>query len=140
MESISRDTQTAEQKRDRHSTNIKNVQRNCIMQLTDLNAALEKLQNEHPTLDMGGIFMSVHQLDSNFRAALDVAKEAAELDDVDDIPRPTALINTESSSTLEPNSPMAAPNQIDPSETDQPRTYSTIENSPNKDHDSPQAQ
>jgi hypothetical protein len=134
MESISRDTQTAEQKRARHGDNIRTIQRNCIDQLRDLNAGLERLQNEHPTLAMGDLFMSVHQLDSNFRAALDVAKEAAELDDVDDIRRPDALINTESSSTL-PASPLAAPAQVHIDQTEQPRPE--VLDSPNREHDTP---
>lgn len=136
MESISKDTQTPEQKRARHEDNIRNIQLNCVQQLRDVQAGLEKLKNDHPTLDMDGLFMSVHQLDSNFRAALDVAKEAADIDDVDGIRRPGALVNTESSATL-PASPMAAPNQVAPDMTDQPSAIPTINDSPNREHNSP---
>lgn len=135
MDSIQRDHQTPAEKRDRHMGNVRTIQQNIANQLRDLNADLEKLQNEHPTLALGGVFMSVHQLDSNFRAALDLAKEAAEIDDVDDIRQANALINTESSSTL-PAPPVAAPaSQVHIDQTEQPRP--DVLDSPNREHDTP---
>jgi hypothetical protein len=136
MDSIQRDHQTPAEKRERHLSNVRTIQDNIGNQIRDLNADLEKIQNEHPTIAMGDVFMSVHQLDSNFRAALDVAKEAAEIDDVDDIRQAGALINTESSSTLPaPPAPAAPASQVNIDGTAQPRPEAN--DSPNREHDTP---
>src|SRR4051812_1204133 len=78
-DSIQTQAQSPEEKQRRHATNVRQLQQNMTDQIRDLNAGLETLQNQHPTLAMGGLFNSVHALDSNQRALLDLAKEAAEL-------------------------------------------------------------
>lgn len=136
MDSIQRQYQTPEQKRERYLGNVRTIQENATNQLRDLNADLERLQNEHPTLAMGGLFSSVHALDSNYRALLDVAKEAAGIDDVDDLRLPGALINTESSSTLPaPPAPAAPASQVHIDQTEQPRPAAI--DSPNREHETP---
>jgi hypothetical protein len=122
MDSIQAHTQTAEQKQRRHRDNVLIIQNNITQQLRDLNAGLETLQQQHPTLALGDMFMSVHQLDSNHRALLDLAKEAANVDSYD-VPAPPRLIDVTSSN--DPNKAGGAPPEpfthINISDTDQPR-------------------
>jgi hypothetical protein len=122
MDSIQAHTQTAEQKQRRHRDNVLVIQGNITQQLRDLNAGLETIQQQHPTLALGDLFMSVHQLDSNHRALLDLAKEAAEVDPYD-VPAPPRLIDVTSS--LDPNktggaAPPEQYNRITIDQTDQP--------------------
>lgn len=120
MDSI-QTTQTPEQKRRRHADNVRQLQQNLTDQIRDLNAILETTQNQHPTLDLNGAFVSVHALDSNHRALLDLAKEAAELDAFE-IPPPPRLIDHTSS--FDANKAGEAPPQpfthISIDQTDQP--------------------
>lgn len=122
MDSIQSGTQTPEQKQKRHRDNVLVIQNNITEQLRDLNAGLETLQQQHPTLALNDMFMSVHQLDSNHRALLDLAKEAATVDPYD-VPAPPRLIDVTSSN--DPNKTGGAPpdpfTHINISDTDQPR-------------------
>jgi hypothetical protein len=131
MDSITGNTQTPEQKQQRHTDNVRTIQDSITNQIRDLNAGLETIQQQHPTLDMTGLFMSVHQLDSNHRALLDLAKEAAGVNS-DDVPAPPRLIDVTSSN--DPNKAGGAPPQmfthIDISDTDQPRPDVTRKPSP----------
>lgn len=103
MDSIQTNTQSPGQKGRRHRDNILTIQANITGQMRDINAALETLQQQKPTLDLQAMFMSVHQLDSNFRALLDEAKEAAGVDGFD-VPPPPRLIDV-TSSLNEPKPP-----------------------------------
>lgn len=121
MDSIQSGTQTPEQKQKRHRDNVLVIQNNITEQLRDLNAGLETLQQQHPTLALNDMFMSVHQLDSNHRALLDLAKEAATVDPYD-VPAPPRLIDVTSS--LDPNKAGGTPaeqyNRITIDQTEQP--------------------
>lgn len=123
--------QTAEQKQRRHRDNVLTIQNNLTEQLRDINAGLETLQQQHPTLALGALFGSVHALDSNHRALLDLAKEAADVDSFD-VPAPPRLIDVTSSN--DPNKTGGAPpppfTHIDISDTDQPRPDATRKPSP----------
>lgn len=120
IDSISTQTQSAEQKQRRHTDNVRMIQNNIDGQLRDLNVGLQTIQNDHPTLALGALFLTVHQLDSNFRSLLDTAKEAAGVD-ADEVPPPPKLIDTSSSMTKEGSAFAGeAPRQIEPDETAQP--------------------
>jgi len=120
IDSISTQTQTPEQKLRRHTDNVRVIQNNIDGQLRDLNVGLQNIQNDHPTMALGGLFTTVHQLDSNFRALLDTAKEAAGVD-TEEVPPPPKLIDTSSSMTKDGSAFAGeAPHQIQPDETDQP--------------------
>jgi hypothetical protein len=84
--------QNPAQRQKRHRDNLITIQENLVNQLRDINAGLETLQQQHPTLDLAGLFGSVHALDSNHRAVLDLAKEAAGVPS-DEVPAPPRLIN-----------------------------------------------
>lgn len=121
-DSIQTQAQSPEEKQRRHATNVRQLQQNMTEQIRDLNAGLETLQNQHPTLAMGGLFNSVHALDSNQRALLDLAKEAAGLAAFEIPPAPRLIDHTSS------NDPNKAPaDQVPPmysnitiDQTDQP--------------------